>query len=364
MRVEDELTGEGLRLLPMRGIPEHVAFLARMAADPLGSQWSRSLRRLNAGADPQAWIDERTQAEGCYEWVVEDEATGVILGRVGLHRSDPDLALEVGYWTLPEARGERVAGRATRLVTRYGHARLGQQRIALLHAVANPRSCRVALAASFPYEGTLRGLLDHGDGVLWDAHLHARLADDPWDALAPPPLPVDQPEIAADGLVLRPWHQGMAPQVADLAGDPELARWSPVPQGGPEQAARWLDAVGADPDSWSWAVHDTASGTLLGGVSLHHVDPHHARAQVGYWVAPGGRGRGVATEAVRAVTAYVFESLALERVALYHAVENLASCGVACNAGYPLEGTVRRGYRYPDGVLHDEHLHGRVRSDP
>lgn len=66
-----------------------------------------------------------------------------------------------------------MARRATRLVARYAHEQLGLRRIALIHAVANPASRPVAMASSFALEGTLRAALDHGDGVLWDFHLHS-----------------------------------------------------------------------------------------------------------------------------------------------------------------------------------------------
>ena len=48
---------------------------------------------------------------------------------------------------------------------------------------------------------------------------------------------------------------------------------------------------------------------------------------------------------------------------LYHAVDNPASCRVAVKAGFVLEGRPRESFRYGDGQLHDEHLHGRLATD-
>lgn len=48
-------------------------------------------------------------------------------------------------------------------------------RLGLVHSTRNEASCKVALAAGFAPEGTLRGSGKHVDG--WhDMHLHARLA--------------------------------------------------------------------------------------------------------------------------------------------------------------------------------------------
>jgi RimJ/RimL family protein N-acetyltransferase len=112
----------------------------------------------------------------------------------------------------------------------------------------------------------------------------------------------------------------------------------------------------------SWAVC-APGGELLGSVSLHQLDPHSSAGEVGYWTAPPARGRGVAAAAVQAATRFAFGVLGLQRVELFHAVDNPASCRVATKAGFALEGTHRSSFRYGDGRLHDEHSHARLASD-
>jgi RimJ/RimL family protein N-acetyltransferase len=63
------------------------------------------------------------------------------------------------------------------------------------------------------------------------------------------------------------------------------------------------------------------------------------------------------------VCTFGFGELGLERLELFHALENTASCSAAQKAGFVVEGTLRRSYRYSDGILHDEHLHARLRDD-
>ena len=43
---------------------------------------------------------------------------------------------------------------------------------------------------------------------------------------------------------------------------------------------------------------------------------------------------------------------------------NPGSCRVAERAGYLLEGTLRDSHRYGDGRRYDEHVHGRLTTDP
>ena len=66
---------------------------------------------------------------------------------------------------------------------------------------------------------------------------------------------------------------------------------------------------------------------------------------------------------VAVVCTFAFAQLPIERIALFHAVENEASCRAALKAGFRPEGTARQSWRYPDGRLHDEHLHSLLRSD-
>ena len=119
---------------------------------------------------------------------------------------------------------------------------------------------------------------------------------------------------------------------------------------------RWQTRTGVD-----WAV---CSGNLLvGTIGFGETRPQHA--MVGYMLSPAGRGRGVATAAVRAGTATVFDLLDIHRIVLSHSVDNVGSCRVATKSGYALEGTARHGMRYPaDGRWSDEHVHARLSTDP
>jgi RimJ/RimL family protein N-acetyltransferase len=102
---------------------------------------------------------------------------------------------------------------------------------------------------------------------------------------------------------------------------------------------------------------------VLGSVSLFKIDEYQQMAEVGYWVTPEHRGRGVATRGVRGATGFAFAELGLRRVVLFHAVDNPGSCGVALRAGFAQEGLHRQSYRYGDGEWHDEHSHARLSCD-
>jgi RimJ/RimL family protein N-acetyltransferase len=164
-------------------------------------------------------------------------------------------------------------------------------------------------------------------------------------------------------VVLAPFVPADIPILTAGFTDPLSAVWNPGPPDGDVTtwAARRNDwSTG---DHASWAIRAMTDDRLLGSVSVFQIDPDQRDAEIGYAVLPGERGAGVAVSAVRLAAAYAFGTLGLHRLALYHAVENGASCRVAEKAGFTLEGTLRQSYRYADGRHHDEHVHGLLASD-
>jgi RimJ/RimL family protein N-acetyltransferase len=149
--------------------------------------------------------------------------------------------------------------------------------------------------------------------------------------------------------------------------DPDIALWNPSARRGMsarERARLWVAERAAWSDEHcSWVVRDL-DGTVIGQVSLHQIDPVNGSGEVGYWLTPAGRGRGVATAALAVAARFAFDVVELARVELFHAVENEASCRVAERAGFLLEGTARQSFVYGDGLRHDEHLHARLATDP
>lgn len=178
------------------------------------------------------------------------------------------------------------------------------------------------------------------------------------------PSSPDRPvRLEACGVVLREYRPSDELDLILAFADEEIARWNPGPPG-PDAAGEFLrrrnDWSGSD--HASWAVAD-ARDRLVGSVSLHKIDVDQADAEIGYWVAPWGRRKGHATEAVMAASRFAFAQLGLHRLYLYHAVDNSGSCAVAHAAGSVHEGTLRKSFKYADGAYHDEHLHGLLAAD-
>jgi RimJ/RimL family protein N-acetyltransferase len=153
------------------------------------------------------------------------------------------------------------------------------------------------------------------------------------------------PPLADDAVLLRLPLDADAPGIAAACTDPEIARWVPVPMPYTIDDAREfleiVDAGWANGAHATFAIEDRASAALAGMIGLDR-GAVPGRASVGYWLAPGARGHGLATRAVRLVAAWAFEDPLLERLELMTLVGNDASGRVALRAGFQLEGILRR----------------------
>jgi RimJ/RimL family protein N-acetyltransferase len=170
-------TGDGLLLRPWRESDApavHAAF-----QDPLMHRWH--LRAADSVDEVRGWIEEwqgEWAGERSAQWAVVDAGDERLLGRVAVHHIDlVDGVGEIGYWTVPAARGKGVAARATSALARWALDEAGFHRLELTHGVGNDASCRVAAKCGFPLEGTKRSALLYADGW-YDVHLHARVRGD------------------------------------------------------------------------------------------------------------------------------------------------------------------------------------------
>ena len=107
------------------------------------------------------------------------------------------------------------------------------------------------------------------------------------------------------------------------------------------EGQRFIRAMrSADPET-AFAI--VVGGEAVGGISyVLHADVERISAEIGYWLGEPFWGRGIATEALVALTRYAIETHGLTRVYAVPFAWNTASCRVLEKAGYVLEGRLRR----------------------
>ena len=169
-------------------------------------------------------------------------------------------------------------------------------------------------------------------------------------------------------VVLRLYRHEDADDLTNACNDTLVRRFIPaIPSPYTRlDAQTWIknsiaDAAAAD-DRTSCAVAfaDPTTDRILGGGGLR--SGAELTAEMGYWVAPWARQRGVATTGARLLAARAF-SRGVERVTLRTEWENTASQRVALAAGFTREGVQRGGGASRDGSRHDLIVWARLHTD-
>jgi RimJ/RimL family protein N-acetyltransferase len=135
---------------------------------------------------------------------------------------------------------------------------------------------------------------------------------------------------------------GLAALVVD---DPDVQRFTRVPvPPPPDMPRRWLaryEQGRLDGSCEGFAVVDHGTGAFLGLALAPAIDQEGRTAELGYVVAPGARGRGVASAALSQLTDWALSELGALRLELIIDVDNAASKRVAGRCGYEREGMLR-----------------------
>ncbi|MEV6239856.1 GNAT family N-acetyltransferase [Lentzea sp. NPDC051838] len=163
--------------------------------------------------------------------------------------------------------------------------------------------------------------------------------------------------------LLRPWLPSDAPIVLAAAAEPEMDRQFTTPIDSLAAAQEWIAMLEERRDegtAYAFAVLDR--GVPVGNVAVSQVEHRHLTGWVSYWMREEARGKGLATQACRALSKFAFDELGLFRLELAHRLDNPASCRVAVGAGFRREGVERARLLY-DGVRYDTETHARLATD-
>lgn len=145
------------------------------------------------------------------------------------------------------------------------------------------------------------------------------------------------PDLIAESFTLRPLRPADASALARTCQDPLITRYClSVPLNYSEQTA--LDFIAYTRQAASsghelvWGID--ASGTLAGVVSLFNVTD--STAEVGYWLAPASRGRGLMAQALGLVVGFALDpqGLGLDKLTWKALADNEASARVAAQVGF------------------------------
>jgi len=129
--------------------------------DPEMSRYVGGLNDIEQAWRRLATIIGHWTLRGFGYWAVEEKATGLLAGCVGLWYSAGWPEIELGYWLLRDSQGRGYAHEACVKTLEYGFTSLGRESLVSYIHPDNEPSKRVAVRLGGHLEGT-RELLNNG----------------------------------------------------------------------------------------------------------------------------------------------------------------------------------------------------------
>jgi RimJ/RimL family protein N-acetyltransferase len=156
--------------------------------------------------------------------------------------------------------------------------------------------------------------------------------------------------LHGDDFLLRTWRTEDARWYVE-SRDEEVFKWTEERRDlTVEQAEEGIRQANKNPDAVCLAIVDNKSSELLGNIALEFKGSDRSTAEIMYWLAPQARGRGIATNSVRLLCKWAFESLGLEQVTLKTRPGNTPSQLVAQRAGFQIQEGGNMGERPADSL--------------
>lgn len=150
------------------------------------------------------------------------------------------------------------------------------------------------------------------------------------------------------------------------ASDPEVPRFLTWPVHASVEVTKrviesWIQDY-ANEDFYSWAIEYKPTGGVVGSISVVKLNSLVGSADIGYCLSRALWGKGLMPEALKAVIAFLFDEVGVNRIAACHAPENPKSGRVMEKAGMRREGVWRQAGRNNQGIC-DEVWYSILRSD-
>ena len=165
------------------------------------------------------------------------------------------------------------------------------------------------------------------------------MSDSPF-VLPPAPETLD---VVRERVRLRPFEERDLEAMAAYRGDPEVCRFLPFePQSPDDIRHRNGHLMGGtslegERGGVMLVIERADDGAVIGDLVLFHLDADAGSAEIGWVVSPAASGRGLATEAVRALIDTAFEVYGLRRLVAQVDADNERSAALAERLGMRCE---------------------------
>ncbi|MDA0366553.1 MAG: GNAT family protein [Chloroflexi bacterium] len=176
--------------------------------------------------------------------------------------------------------------------------------------------------------------------------------------------PADQRPIEGPRVRFRPVVDADLPDIVRWLSEPEVVRFYGDPPASIADA--WDDYVEPDDTSPTWRFVIEVDGRGVGEIQYSHAYPgreYEWSAGIDIFIGEGeARNRGIGTEAIRTMLAFLFEQKHVHRVTIDPEVSNRRAIRCYEKAGFRLDGVLRHNF-FEHGEYVDTHFMSMLEDD-
>lgn len=170
--------------------------------------------------------------------------------------------------------------------------------------------------------------------------------------------------IETERLLLTMWTLEDAKSLYEYAKNPNvgpIAGWAPHKS--VEESKEILNDIFIPAEAW--AIRDKYNNKVIGTIALESdkYRPDTLSKEIGYSLDETYWGKGIMTEAAKAVIDFGFQELNLEVIGICTGEVNKRSQRVIDKCGFKYEGTIRKTYKIFDGSLRDSRVYSILREE-
>jgi len=175
------------------------------------------------------------------------------------------------------------------------------------------------------------------------------------------------PTLTTPRLVLRQPILEDAPDIFSYLSDPEVQKYDSDPP--LHELAEAVTAIEnsrqrfAARQGITWSIVLKEENRVIGGFAFYFWDRCYYKADLGYTLARLYWRRGIATEALQALTQFGFETMHLHRINVDTRMDNIASVRLMEKIGFHHEGVRRECIRNEDGTYQSWGLFGMLEDE-
>ena len=164
--------------------------------------------------------------------------------------------------------------------------------------------------------------------------------------------------LETERTILRRYQEGDGPELFDFVQRNRDRLWYDffrfvMQVESPEEAESTVRRKLADwysDRSFYFGIRDKKSDKLIGEIGIKNIHWDIPKGEVGYFLDRDSEGKGIMSEALKAVIEFTFEDLGFRKLLLRTGLENYGSQRVACKNGFTKEGVCTDDFLQPDGI--------------